>query len=85
MVESMGKFRALLSVNLRAVLLSSSGSRGRGRRRMTGTGMLILIVILCLYLSGIYSFVFAAQLAPVGMLDLLLLLMPVLVVVMGTM
>ena len=84
-MESMGKFRALLSVNLRAVLLSSSGSRGRGRRRMTGTGMLILIVILCLYLSGIYSFAFAAQLAPVGMLDLLLLLMPVLVVVMGTM
>ena len=79
----MRKFRALLSVNLKAMLLSTSNSRGRGRRRMSGVGMLILIAFLGLYLSGTYSFAFALQLAPVGMLDLLLMMMPVLVTAMG--
>lgn len=79
----MRKFRALLSVNLKAMLLSASNSRGRGRRRMSGVGMLILIAFLGLYLSGTYSFAFALQLAPVGMLDLLLMMMPVLVTAMG--
>lgn len=81
----MRKFRALLVVNLKAILLTNSNSRGRGKRRRTvsGAGMLALMAFLALYLSGTYSFTFAAQLAQVDMVDLLLMMMPVLVVAMG--
>ena len=79
----MRKFYALLLVNLKAMLLTSSNSRGRGKRRMSGIGMLALMAFLALYLSGVYSFAFAVSLAQVGMLDLLLLLMPVFAVVIG--
>lgn len=81
----MGKFKALLVVNLKAMLLTSTGAGGQGKRRraVSGMGMLALMAFLALYLSGVYSFAFAAQLVQVGMLDLLLMMMPVLVVAMG--
>ncbi len=82
----MTKFRALLVINLKAMLLTASGGGRRSRRRaMSGLGVLALLAFLALYLSGTYSFAFAVQLAQVGMLDLLLMMMPVLVVVMGVM
>lgn len=79
------KFRALLSVQLKAML--STGLRfGRKNRAkaFSTVGAVLLVAALSAYLSGIYSFLFASQLAPVGQLPLLFLLMPVLGVILGT-
>ena len=80
----MNKFRALLVINLKAMLLTSTGRRGTKKgRAVSGLGALAIMGFLALYLSGTYSFTFAAQLSQVGMVDLLLMMMPVLVVAMG--
>ena len=65
-----------------ALLLPASAA-GRKRRAASGLGALIFMAVLAVYLSGTYSFMFAAQLAPIGMLKLEILMMSVLAVVMG--
>ncbi|MEG1875186.1 MAG: hypothetical protein RR185_06400, partial [Angelakisella sp.] len=84
----MGKFMALLGLNLRSMLFSfnvSSDSKKNKARSFTGVGVLVLMGGLGLYLSSIYSFLFGSQLAPVGMLPLLLMMMPLLAVAAGMM
>lgn len=70
----MTKFRALLWLNLKGMLTSFR----MGRKRTAGVGALALMAGLALYLSGLYSYLFAQQLAPTGQFSLLFLLMPVL-------
>lgn len=78
------KFRALVWLNLRAMLSSLRLGGGKRRRRAaTGAGALVFIAALAAYLSGTYSFLFAAQLAQVDALPLLWLLMPVMAVAVG--
>ncbi len=79
----MGKFRALLALQLKAMLFSFHVGGKSKRRAFSGAGVLLLMGGLALYLSATYSFLFAAQLAPLGMLPLLILMMPVLAVVAG--
>lgn len=79
----MVKFRALLWVNLRAMLCSFRVGRGKKTRSASGAGALVLMAALACYLSCIYSFTFATQLAQVNMLSLLMLIMPLMAVVMG--
>ena len=80
----MRKFYALVKLNLKAMLSSFRFSGGKKKRRAaSGLGALIFMAVLALYLSGTYSFMFAAQLAPIGMLKLEILMMSVLAVVMG--
>lgn len=80
----MKQFRALLLVNLKA-MLSTSGSIQRRRQamRFSALGTLLLMAGLSAYLSCTYSFLMAAQLAPGGQLPLLFLLMPVLALILG--
>lgn len=77
----MAKFLALLKLNFRAAL---SGLRmGRKKRSVSGIGTLVLLAGLSLYISGVYSFLFAGQLAPVGALPLLLVFMSLGAVLLG--
>jgi len=68
------KFLALFRVQLRAAL---AGIRvGGSRKRMASSWVTLLLVAgMGLYLSSVYSFVLARQLAQAGAVDLLLLLM----------
>lgn len=68
----MRKFRSLLSLNFRAMLTTFRFGGRKSGRHATGAGALLLLAGLSLYLSGVYSFLFAAQLAQVGQLSLLL-------------
>lgn len=80
----MRKFYALVRLNLKAMLSSFRFGGGKKKKRAaSGLGALILMAVLAVYLSGTYSFMFAAQLAPVGMLALEIMMMSVLAVVMG--
>lgn len=79
----MGKFRALLGVSFKAMLFSLRVGGNSRRRAFTGVGAMALMGGLALYLSGTYSFLFAAQLAPMGMLPLVVMMMPVLAVAAG--
>lgn len=80
----MRKFRALVAVNLRALLSGTNGGAGGSRKRkVTGLGTLVILAGVCLYLSCVYSFSFASQLAKVGMVELILMIMPVFVVAIG--
>ena len=79
----MRKFRSLLSLNFRAMLTTFRFGGRKSGRHATGAGALLLLAGLSLYLSGVYSFLFAAQLAQVGQLSLLLPIMSLLAVVMG--
>ena len=64
----MVKFLALLKLNFRAAL---AALRMGGRKRsVSGVGALVLLAGLSLYISGLYSFLFASQLAPAGALPL---------------
>lgn len=78
----MRKLRALVGLNLKAMLLSFRVGGGK-KRTYSGVGALALMGFLSLYLSGTYSFLFAMQLKQVGMLPLLMMLMPVLAVLAG--
>ena len=71
----MKKFLVLTRVQLRA-LLSTLRIGGSRKRAASGWGALALAAGLCLYLSGSYSFALGGQLAALGALDLLLLMMP---------
>lgn len=75
------KFRALLALQLRCML--SSLRMGSRRRAASGVGAALLMAGLACYLSCLYSFTFAGQLAQVGMLPLLIALMGVLAAAMG--
>lgn len=84
----MTKFLALVSVNLRATLSAMRfGSRRKGNKaeRLSGFGALFLLAVLGLYISGVYSFTFGSQLAPLGMISLIILIMPVIAVSFGLM
>ena len=84
----MTKFLALVSVNLRATLSAMRfGSRRKGNKaeRFSGFGALFLLAGLGLYISGVYSFTFGSQLAPLGMINLIILIMPVIAVSFGLM
>ena len=72
----MKKFWTLLKLDFKALLMNSNmGGRRNKRRAATGLGALILICAVMLYISGIYSFMFAQVLSPVGGLDIMLMLM----------
>lgn len=81
----MHKFKALVVLNLKAMLsaVRFGGRRKSKLRAVSGVGAMALVAFLGLYLSGVYSFLFASQFAPLGMVHLVLLMMPVLAVVMG--
>lgn len=84
----MTKFLALVSVNLRATLNAmrfGAGRRGNRAGRISGFGALFLLAVLGLYISGVYSFTFGSQLAPMGMINLIILIMPVIAVSFGLM
>lgn len=82
----MRKFKALLVLNLKAMLNSVRfGGRKQKLRAASGVGAMIFMAGLAVYISGIYSFMFASQLAPVGMLNLVIMMMAVLAVASGTM
>ena len=78
----MKKFLVLTRVQLRA-LLSTLRIGGSRKRAASGWGALALAAGLCLYLSGSYSFALGGQLAALGALDLLLLMMPAAAVAAG--
>lgn len=63
----MKKFFALLRVSLKAMLLTSVTPRRIGKRAATGLGAVALIAFLGLYLSGLYSSLLMAALAPAHM------------------
>jgi len=75
---------AIVRVQLRA-LLASFRVGGSRKRAASGWAALALLAALCLYVSGVYSFSLGGQLARVGALDLLLLLMPGMAVMAGVM
>ncbi|WP_297200988.1 hypothetical protein [uncultured Flavonifractor sp.] len=77
----MVKFLALLKLNFRAAL---AALRMGGRKRsVSGVGALVLLAGLSLYISGLYSFLFASQLAPAGALPLLIVFMSLGAVLLG--
>ena len=64
----MRKFRALLKVSVKSMLLTSSGvGRGKRKKAASGVGAMLLIAFLALYLSGIYSSMLLDVLAPLNM------------------
>lgn len=64
----MKKFRALLSLSLRSMLLTSAGkSRGKRKKAASGLGVMVVMAFLALYISGVYSVMLMEVLAPVGM------------------
>ena len=71
----MAKFLALLKLNFRSLL--SAMRVGRKKRSFSGIGALALLAGLSLYISGVYSSLLAGQLAAVGALPLLLVLIAV--------
>lgn len=79
----MRKFRVLVLLNLRAMLTSFRVGGRKRRRAASGVGALVLLAGLGLYISGLYSFLFAEQLAPMGMVHLVVLLMSVIAVAMS--
>lgn len=80
----MGKFSALLMLNLKAMLASFRFGGRKRKRAVSGVGALVLLAGLALYLSGTYSFLLVDQLAPLGLEKLVILLMSVMAVGMGT-
>lgn len=79
----MRKFRALVVLNLRAMLTSFHVGGRKKNRAATGVGAMVFLAALGVYISGVYSFTFASQLASVGMVRLTVLLVSVLAVAMG--
>ncbi|MEG2678097.1 MAG: hypothetical protein RR933_08250, partial [Oscillospiraceae bacterium] len=65
------RFFALIRVSFLALLKSFSFTK----KKVSGIGALAFMGALCVYMSGIYSFMFASALKPAGMLDLMPLLM----------
>lgn len=78
----MKKFFVLARVQFRA-LLTSLRVGGSRKRAVSAWTAVLFAAGLCVYMSGIYSFAMARQLAAAGALHLLLLLMPAMAVVAG--
>lgn len=78
---AMAKFPALLWLNFRALLATMRV--GRKKRSFSGIGALALLAGLSIYISGVYSSLLAGQLATVGALPLLLVLMSLVAVILG--
>lgn len=72
----MRKFRALLIVSLKSMLLSST-SVGQGKRRkaVSGAGVIALMAFLAMYISGVYSSLLLEVLAPLGMEEMVFIYM----------
>ena len=77
----MANFPALLRLNFRALLATMRV--GRKKKSFSGLGALALLAGLSVYVSGVYSSMLAGQLAPVGALPVLLVLMSLVAVVLG--
>ena len=75
----MAKLWRLVRLNLRALLSSLQIGSGKSKKgKVTGYGALILLAAVAVYIAGVYSFMFAALLGEVGMLDYLIPLMALL-------
>lgn len=72
----MKAFLALLGVNFKSLLLTSINlGAGSKKRAVSGVSSMLLLAIIMLFLSSTYSFMYASQLAPVGGLDVMLMMM----------
>lgn len=72
----MKAFLALLGMNFKSLLLTSTNLGTRKKKRAaSGVGALALICFLMVYLSGVYSFLMASALGPLGALDVMLMIM----------
>lgn len=78
----MKKFLVLARVQLRA-LLTSFRVGGSRKKAVSGWVILLFMAALCTYISGIYSFSLGGQLAAMGALELLLLMMPAMAAIAG--
>lgn len=77
----MRKWKALIGLSLKS-MLSTLNLRGRGKKKpVSGIAALALLAFIAVYISGFYSAMIAAALAPVGLAHLVILLMSVLAVV----
>ena len=77
----MRKWKALIALSLKS-MLSTLNLRGRGKKKpVSGIAALALLAFIAVYISGVYSSMIAAALAPVGLAHLVILLMSVLAVV----
>ena len=77
----MNSFVALVRVNFLALLNMFGGVRRKQTKKThSGMGVLVLLIVLALYISGLYSFLFAQFMAPMGQLSLMLALMSVIAV-----
>ena len=75
-----------MRVSFLSMLRTFSMSGGHNKKKaISGFGALALMAGLSIYISGVYSFLFASMLAPAGMLDLLPMLMSVMTVAMSFM
>lgn len=76
----MAKLWRLVRLNLRAMLHSLQIGSGKSKKagKVTGYGALLLLAALAVYIAGVYSFMFAALLGEVGMIDYLIPLMAIL-------
>ena len=72
----MRKFRALLTVSVKSMLLTST-SVGQGKRKkaVSGVGVMALMAFLALYVSGVYSSLLLEVLAPLGMEEMVFIYM----------
>ncbi len=74
----MRAFFALLGVFFKNLVLTTANFSRSGKKKakaVTGVGALVFLGVLMLYISGTYSFMLAAQFAPLGGLDIMLALM----------
>ncbi|MDD3920378.1 MAG: hypothetical protein PHO41_04305 [Eubacteriales bacterium] len=71
------QFRALFRVGFRSMTTSVNVGNGAKKKRkpITGMGAIVFLCGICLYISTMYSMMFAEVLAPMGALDVLLLMM----------
>ena len=69
------QFSALLGIGFRALLAGSNLGRANRRKAAAGIGAAALLAVVMLYISGVYSYLFATLLSPLGALDVMLNLM----------
>ncbi len=81
----MKRFCALMRVSFLSLLRTFSFGGRNKKKAVSGFGALALMAFLCVYISGVYSTLFASVLAPAGLLHLLPMLIAVLTVVMAFM
>lgn len=72
----MNQFRTVALVQLRGLLTAVGNSNTRKSRPRSAWFVLGLFAVLALYMSSVYSFAFASELARTGNVDLVLMLMP---------